>query len=159
MVSPCGFTLWFGSRPVPQITLNAELWLMCVCLYLGVLLLDTGSEAIDLALELATVVTMVLSLWTVSVMDLPFAGAAQVRFSDLCVVPEEMVRQPVSIPRPLGCAVLAPCPAILFLPALPLLTQTSPDRHPPTIPPQGLRQQAADRRQGWPHPGDGRKEQ
>jgi hypothetical protein len=81
------------QQQILTLTLNCELWLMCVCLYLGVLLLDTGSHAIDLALALATVVTMVLSLWTVAVMDLPFAGAAQVRFSDLCVVPEEMVRK------------------------------------------------------------------
>jgi hypothetical protein len=40
---------------------------------------------------MAAVLTVVLTLLTIALMDLPFSGVHQVRFEDLCIVPEELI--------------------------------------------------------------------
>ena len=52
---------------------------MSACLLLGVLMLETGSRLLNNCLQIATILTIVMSLWTVAIMDLPYSGAQQVR--------------------------------------------------------------------------------
>ena len=56
---------------------------MSACLLLGVLMLETGSRLLNNCLQIATILTIVMSLWTVAIMDLPYSGAQQVRDDDL----------------------------------------------------------------------------
>ena len=55
--------------------MSLELWVVSAGFLFGVLLLETGSVALNNALYYVAIGTVVLSLWTIAVMDVPCTHA------------------------------------------------------------------------------------